>query len=123
MKFFSYAVFAGTHWLWEILFMLINGKAEYTKEVKETAFLEHVDSFDQLDGKASPRVLNTHVPYRWLPQQHLQNGGKIVHVTRNPKDVLVSMFHFMRKMERNAKEVPWSIFFNQMMNNQGRNII
>ncbi|XP_048730851.2 sulfotransferase 1B1-like [Ostrea edulis] len=84
---------SGTHWVWEIACMLLKNKAEYTKETKEFLFLEAIPDISLVDNIPSPRPLNTHVPYRWLPKQHIENGGKIIHVLRNPKDVAVSMYH------------------------------
>ncbi|XP_048730846.2 sulfotransferase 1E1-like isoform X1 [Ostrea edulis] len=83
----------GTHWVWEIICMLLKNKAEYSKEVKEFLFLEAIPDLSILDNIPSPRPLNTHLPYRWLPTQHIESGGKIVHVVRNPKDVAVSFYH------------------------------
>uniref|UniRef100_K1PIQ0 Estrogen sulfotransferase n=1 Tax=Magallana gigas TaxID=29159 RepID=K1PIQ0_MAGGI len=34
---------SGTHWVWEIVWMLLNGRAEYIKEGKESLFLEAMD--------------------------------------------------------------------------------
>ncbi|XP_048730848.2 sulfotransferase 1E1-like isoform X2 [Ostrea edulis] len=84
---------SGTHWVWEIICMLLKNKAEYSKEVKEFLFLEAIPDLSILDNIPSPRPLNTHLPYRWLPTQHIESGGKIVHVVRNPKDVAVSFYH------------------------------
>jgi hypothetical protein len=75
--------------------MLLKNKAEYVKEIKEFCFLESIPDIKSLNNIASPRALNTHAPYRWLPQEHLQNGGKIVHVLRNPKDIAVSLFYHL----------------------------
>lgn len=90
---------SGTHWVWEIVCMLLKQKAEYSKDPKELFFLEAMPDLSMVDSMASPRALNTHVPYRWLPKQHIENGGKIVHVVRNPKDVCVSMYHHMKSSE------------------------
>ncbi|XP_061179015.1 sulfotransferase 1E1-like [Saccostrea echinata] len=84
---------SGTHWIWEIVCMLLKGRAEYAKETKEFLFLEAIPDMSVVHNLASPRPLNTHFPYRWLPKQHVQNGGKIVHIIRNPKDVAVSLYH------------------------------
>ncbi|XP_048730855.1 sulfotransferase 1E1-like isoform X2 [Ostrea edulis] len=92
----------GTHWVWEIVCMLLKNKAEYVKEIKEFSFLESIPDIKALDDIASPRALNTHAPYRWLPKQHLENGGKIIHVVRNPKDIAVSMFFHLG----NSKDRP-----------------
>ncbi|XP_022301726.2 sulfotransferase 1B1-like [Crassostrea virginica] len=84
---------SGSHWVWETVSMILKRKAEYSKEPKEFLFLEGVPDLDVVRNLPSPRPMNTHLPYRWLPTQHIENGGKIVHVLRNPKDVCVSLFH------------------------------
>ncbi|XP_062597838.1 sulfotransferase 1 family member D1-like, partial [Saccostrea cucullata] len=89
---------SGTHWIWEIVCMILKKKAEYMKETKEFQFLEALPDMSIVNNLASPRPLNTHVPYRWLPKQHIENGGKIVHVLRNPKDVAVSMYYHVKRL-------------------------
>ncbi|XP_071153617.1 sulfotransferase 1A1-like [Mytilus edulis] len=110
---------SGTHWLWEVIHMLLQGNAEYTTAVKETAFLEMIPDLNPINEVKSPRLLNTHVPFRWLPKKHLCDGGKIVHVIRNPKDQAVSMYNFMLsfgpdKAMAGAK-MSWNVFFEMIM--------
>lgn len=76
--------------------MLLNGRAEYIKEGKESLFLEAMDDIGTIKSMDSPRVLNTNLPFRWLPQKHVESNGKIIHVIRNPKDICVSLYyHFI----------------------------
>jgi hypothetical protein len=103
----------GTHWVWEIIGMLLKGKAEYHPKVREHSFLDSIDPA-VLDSLPSPRVISTHLPFRWLPQQHFRSGRKAVNVIRNPKDVAVS-FYFMFKSARRETHVSWSEFFDKMI--------
>ena len=97
--------------------MLINGNTEYRNETKRALEPENIPDVKYLDTLKSPRILNTHVPFRWLPKKHIENGGKIVHVMRNPKDVYVSLYHYIKKAVAlewgsNMEKLTWDQFFD-----------
>ncbi|XP_062619195.1 sulfotransferase 1C4-like [Saccostrea cucullata] len=100
---------SGTHWVWEITVMLLKQQDEYTEKTKETAFLEFVDNLIEVEKMPSPRILNTHLPFRWLPSSHIESKRKMIHVIRNPKDMFVSFFHFQKNF---GVEHDWNTFFN-----------
>uniref|UniRef100_A0A453GJU5 Sulfotransferase n=2 Tax=Aegilops tauschii subsp. strangulata TaxID=200361 RepID=A0A453GJU5_AEGTS len=51
----------------------------------------------KLDALPSPRLLSTHMPYSTLPASITKNPDcKIVYICRDPKDMVVSMWHFLR---------------------------
>lgn len=108
---------SGTHWVWEIVSMLLKQKAEYSKEIKELFFLEALPDLSIVDSMASPRAVNTHLPYRWLPKQHIENGGKIVHVVRNPKDVCVSLYHHTKSTEEIGEIKDFKTFYETVFLN------
>ncbi|XP_052690875.1 sulfotransferase 1E1-like [Crassostrea angulata] len=108
---------SGTHWVWEIVCMLLKQKAEYSKEPKELFFLEAMADLSMVESMESPRALNTHLPHRLLPKQHIENGGKIVHVVRNPKDVCVSMYHHMKSSEEIGKIKDFETFYHTVFMN------
>ena len=72
--------------------MIRNEKAEYDIKVKEHAMLEF-QTPEVMAKLPSPRVLNTHFLPRHLPVGITEKKCKIIHVMRNPKAVLVSLFH------------------------------
>ncbi|KAK7088287.1 sulfotransferase 1A3-like [Littorina saxatilis] len=88
---------SGTHWLWEVGSMLLTGKAEYEKRTKEHVMMDSSDV--DMDVLPSPRFINTHLPISMLPNQVKDGKVKVIHVYRNPKDVLVSMYHQIIQIE------------------------
>ncbi|XP_071092913.1 sulfotransferase 1B1-like [Haliotis cracherodii] len=82
----------GTHWLWEIVNMLRAGNSEYNKKMKEIAMLE-MPKFERIDELPSPRVLNSHLYFRHLPEKLVEKRIKTIFIVRNPKDVSVSYFN------------------------------
>lgn len=82
---------SGTHWLWEVVGMLLRGKAERIKVEKEHYMLECSDP-ETLEKLESPRILNSHIYKEQVPTSILQNN-KIVLISRNPKDIAVSWYN------------------------------
>ncbi|KAK3083870.1 hypothetical protein FSP39_004387 [Pinctada imbricata] len=114
----------GTHWTSEILNMILQGKADYMKDAKVSAMLEALPNLDMLERVQSPRVLNTHLPYKWFPKKLIRNGGKIIHTTRNPKDAYVSLFHHCKNIFElgiKSKHMTWTQFFDTCV--LGKNVV
>lgn len=91
---FVFYVLSGTHWVWELLNVLIEGKVH--KQPKETRMLDLIGT-EKVDELPSPRILNTHYPPHLLPVQMKGKKVKIVYIYRNPKDVTVSGYHHITK--------------------------
>ncbi|XP_055346489.1 sulfotransferase 1B1-like [Paramacrobiotus metropolitanus] len=51
----------------------------------------------QMNQQVPPRVFFTHLGYDALPES-IKTGAKIIYVSRNPKDVMVSTNYFFRSM-------------------------
>ncbi|XP_046574261.1 sulfotransferase 1A1-like [Haliotis rubra] len=90
---------SGAHWTWEILNMIVGGKAEYTKHWKNSASLIHRTEVE-LEELASPRIMQTHLLPRQMPELLLERRCKVVYVQRNPKDCAVSYFCQMSQQVR-----------------------
>ncbi|KAJ8299466.1 hypothetical protein KUTeg_023526 [Tegillarca granosa] len=106
---------AGTHWSWEITQMLLKGKAEYSKKTKESAMLEfHIP--DEFDDWPSPRVFNTHYELHNIPKEMIDKKCKIIYIQRNPKDVAVSMYHFVKNVISPEFAGSWNDYFYMFLN-------
>ncbi|XBJ27858.1 hypothetical protein VPH35_005059 [Triticum aestivum] len=54
----------------------------------------------KLEALPSPRVMNTHMPLAMIPRAAAPGGGgcKVAYVCRQPKDMVVSRWHFHRRL-------------------------
>ena len=70
-------------------------------------------SFDTLMKLSPPRLVRSHLPARYFERQLREKGPKIVVSVRNPKDTIVSFFHFYRMNQLLGNfEGPWDEFFD-----------
>ncbi|XP_020575587.1 flavonol 3-sulfotransferase-like [Phalaenopsis equestris] len=63
-----------------------------------------------LDMLPSPRQLATHIPYSVLPESVRESPCRIIYLCREPKDTLVSTYHFfngMRRPESSQQPMPF----------------
>ena len=70
--------------------MILSGNTKYTGTPK----LPEHSNLDEIKAMASPRVLALHTPFELLPEQVKDKKPKIIYLLRNPKDVMVSLYHF-----------------------------
>uniref|UniRef100_A0A146MEA5 Sulfotransferase family cytosolic 1B member 1 n=4 Tax=Lygus hesperus TaxID=30085 RepID=A0A146MEA5_LYGHE len=53
-------------------------------------------SVEQVEQMPSPRMIKTHLPRTLLPRQLFTVKPKVIYVTRNPKDMCVSYYHYSK---------------------------
>ncbi|XP_060075367.1 sulfotransferase 1B1-like [Ylistrum balloti] len=104
---------SGTHWVREIVAMLLKGKAEYIVNDNIDFPLELLD-IDTIEREASPRIFYSHMPFRFLPQDHIERNGKVIGCFRNPKDVITSSFHFLNNLI--TSNLNWDAFCDAALN-------
>ncbi|KAF4076019.1 hypothetical protein AMELA_G00225550 [Ameiurus melas] len=89
---------SGTTWMQEILPLLLNG-GDFTPVLTipnwdRVPWLEESRTAQVIDKLSAPRAFVSHMHYHLMPSSFFSSKAKVIYVTRNPKDVLVSSFHF-----------------------------
>ncbi|XP_052136416.1 flavonol 3-sulfotransferase-like [Oryza glaberrima] len=70
----------------------------------------------KLDAAPSPRIISTHAPYSLLPASITQSSTcKIIYISRQPKDMLISFWHFINKRIK-PNIIPFSDIWNSIYN-------
>nr|GMD35768.1 flavonol 3-sulfotransferase-like [Ipomoea batatas] len=103
---------SGTTWLKALVFSVVN-RAKYNDGIMQHPLLTsnphdlvpHLDVY-ATENPTNPRpaespLIHTHIPYQSFPHQHIHTSSsscRIVYVFRDPKDVLVSLWHFTSKL-------------------------
>ncbi|XP_072962588.1 cytosolic sulfotransferase 15-like [Typha angustifolia] len=64
------------------------------------------DKIPNLDLLLSPRLFATHVPFGSLPESITGSNCKIIYIWRDPKDNLISWWHFINKLRAKANMEP-----------------
>lgn len=87
----------GTHWVQQIIQLILHkghGPRDFEEFVKRAPFLEFQGE-EALEGMDAPRTMRTHLPFHRIA---FDKKAKYVYVARNPWDVAVSYYHFMKQM-------------------------
>ncbi|XP_013871551.1 cytosolic sulfotransferase 3 isoform X2 [Austrofundulus limnaeus] len=71
------------------------------------------DLIDQLS--TSPRLIKSHLPVQFVPKSFWEQRCRFVYVARNPKDSVVSYYHFGRMNGIHPEVGDWSTFLQDFM--------
>ncbi|XP_066575319.1 sulfotransferase family 2, cytosolic sulfotransferase 3 isoform X2 [Amia ocellicauda] len=89
---------SGTTWMQEILPVILSGgnltPVQTIPNWDRVPWLEETRASLVLGDRPPPRAMVTHLPYHLMPPSFFTSKAKVIYVTRNPKDVAVSSFHF-----------------------------
>ncbi|XP_043116448.1 amine sulfotransferase-like [Puntigrus tetrazona] len=110
---------SGTIWLQQILrLMEVKGDVTATNDQLNSEcipWMELIKSEQQFVSAPSPRIHVSHLPYKFMPFGLKQKKGKVIYVARNPKDVLVSYFHFHKYANMLETPKDFDDFFEKFM--------
>ncbi|KAF5269610.1 hypothetical protein FQR65_LT05949 [Abscondita terminalis] len=67
--------------------------SQENQKVLEQMCVPLTKSLEEQTGK---RFIRTHLPFSLLPPNLLTSGCKVIYVARNPKDTMVSFYHFCK---------------------------
>ncbi|KAK8299153.1 hypothetical protein V6Z11_D05G304200, partial [Gossypium hirsutum] len=107
---------AGTTWLKALVFTIVNRHSYTLSNIPLNSLLntllnsanphQLISHFEikfykenpnlDLSKIPSPRVFSTHLPYSMLVDSIKRSNCRIVYITRNPFDIVVSLWHFVR---------------------------
>lgn len=106
---------SGTHWVNEIMRMLISGDTTYNCQPICNLESGNYDFSSSSDTTISaPRVLHTHLPCQMLPHSILCR--KMVYIMRNPRDQIVSLYHHHQGLKW-SPTLTFEEFFHQVLSN------
>ncbi|XP_062043659.1 amine sulfotransferase-like [Lepus europaeus] len=89
---------SGTIWTQQILSLIYyvkhRNRTENINTIDRAPVLEYNFFNVDFEKRQSPRLFASHLPYYLVPKGLKNKKAKIIYVYRNPKDILVSYFHF-----------------------------
>ena len=115
----------GTTWVREILWQIYNGGSRSDENIRKRVF--YLEATPLLPGESpgsllpvmdllpSPRLMFSHLPYHLIPGGKDDNSAcKYIYLARNPKDVVVSLYHFLLSTRQlsgeDATALTWETF-------------
>jgi hypothetical protein len=119
---------SGTTWLQMILYQLTTDGSMDFPHIAEYCpwFEQSIRSGCGFEGRPSPRLFKSHLPYRQIPKGRWSekgdcspktfSGPKCIYVARDGKDVAVSYYHLYRS--HNAYQGTFAEFFDQFLRGQ-----
>ncbi|XP_048743661.2 sulfotransferase 1B1-like [Ostrea edulis] len=107
---------SGTNWCYEVVGMLRNKSSEYHDKMPPLLEMFPIEKLKQVpDG-----IYASHLTPRHMPKDFMAKKCKIIHIYRNPKDVCVSFFNFIKKTKAGElmKDMEFDVFFDMYITGQ-----
>ncbi|KAB1269539.1 Sulfotransferase 4A1 [Camelus dromedarius] len=73
---------------------------------------------DIIKELTSPRLIKSHLPYRFLPSDLHNGDSKVIYMARNPKDLVVSYYQFHRSLRTMSYRGTFQEFCRRFMNDK-----
>ncbi|KAL8186431.1 UNVERIFIED_CONTAM: hypothetical protein K2H54_070361 [Gekko kuhli] len=110
---------SGTVWTQNILSLIYHeghrNETEDTDLMDRVPWIEYnIRSMDYI-SRPSPRLFASHLPYYLVPKALRSRRAKVIYVSRNPKDVMASHFHFSKFAVRFETAVDFGNFMEKFL--------
>ncbi|XP_054456712.1 amine sulfotransferase-like [Anoplopoma fimbria] len=110
---------SGTVWMQQILVQIMDAAhpdwAEDATNRTRVPWLEERSVDNPTRERADPQIYGSHLPPDMLPQGVKDKQIKVVYVWRNPKDILVSLYHFSNSWMLLETPKSFEDFFQQFL--------
>ncbi|XP_074501449.1 amine sulfotransferase-like [Sebastes fasciatus] len=110
---------SGTAWMQQVLVQIIDAAhpdlAEDATNRVRVPWLEERTADNPFRERPDPRIFGSHLPPDMLPQGVKAKQLKVVYVWRNPKDILVSLYHFAHSFVMLETPQSFDDFFQQFL--------
>lgn len=91
---------SGTNWMIEILSLILkNGDPSWIQSVpiwERAPWCETVESAFKILDPSGPRLMSSHLPIQIFNKSFFKSKAKVIYVSRNPRDVVVSLYHYSK---------------------------
>lgn len=88
--------------------LLYDHPQELIPSLETNIYVRNQTADEVLKDSVKVRALATHIPYQILGDLVSSCDCKIVYVTRNPMDTLISLWHFVQK-SKDIEDDPWEL--------------
>uniref|UniRef100_A0A8C5PK19 Sulfotransferase n=1 Tax=Leptobrachium leishanense TaxID=445787 RepID=A0A8C5PK19_9ANUR len=110
---------SGTIWSQQILSLIFNEGhlrgTESIDNINRVPWIEYNMCNMDFDTRPSPRLFSSHLPYYLMPKDFRNHRCKTIYVYRNPKDVMLSFYHFHKILKGFKKQRSWEEFIDMFM--------
>ncbi|XP_003461391.1 3-beta-hydroxysteroid sulfotransferase-like [Cavia porcellus] len=98
---------SGTNWLIEIVCLILSkGDSKWIQSVPNwdrSPWIESKMGYELWKGDKHPHIYTSHLPFHLFPKSLFSSKAKVIYCIRNPRDVIVSGYFFLRKMKITEK--------------------
>lgn len=108
---------SGTTWMQRVIWLLTHNGIEQDKKITDVMpWLEIGEGFNAVKNMDSPRFITSHLPYALSPGVN-DSQAKYIYVARNPKDCVVSGYHFFSSLKVHSGS--WDDYLESFMSGTG----